>query len=163
MALWAQQRISLTHNFKYQTNLTITMRAFQPGDRVVSIAIMGLGTGIIYAIHFDGADVIWSDGRRSTERFQDLVYAGHDVDWKDIANTWTGSKTFEAEITRQIPISFANQIDSNPFWSNSFDNAVAVTDITTNLPISNAAKINEARKRAKQQFISAKILREGNY
>jgi len=139
------------------------MRAFQPGDRVVSIAIMGLGTGIIYAIHFDGADVIWSDGRRSTERFQDLVYAGHDIDWKDIANTWTGSKTFKAEITRQIPISFANQIDSNPFWSNSFDNAVHVTDITTNLPISNAGKINEARKRAKEQFIAAKLLREGNY
>ena len=63
----------------------------------------------------------------------------------------------------QIPISFANQIDSNPFWSNSFDNAVFVTDITTNLPISNAAKINDARKKAKEQFIAAKLLREGNY
>ena len=45
----------------------------------------------------------------------------------------------------------------------SFDNAVFVTDITTNLPISNAAKINDARKKAKEQFIAAKLLREGNY
>ena len=137
------------------------MRNFHPGDRVVSIAIMGLGTGVIYDTHWDGADVIWSDGRRSTERYQDLVYAGHDIDWKEIANTWTGTKAFSAEmVTMDIPITFVNQIDDNIFWGNSYDNALMITQITTNLPVTNATKINDAREKAKEYLISRKILME---
>ena len=66
------------------------MRTFRVGDKVVSIAISGLGEGIIFATNWDGAEVIWSDGRKSTERYSDLIFAGASNDWKKTANAWVG-------------------------------------------------------------------------
>ena len=89
------------------------MRPYRPGDRVVSIAVMGLGEGIIYDTHWDGVEVIWSDGQRSSERYQDLVYAGHVIDWKDLANQWTGNRDiFGAEGTNLTTVSFTNQLET---------------------------------------------------
>jgi len=139
------------------------MRQLRVGDRVISIAVTDLGVGVIYDTHWEGADVIWPDGRRSSERYQDLVYAGYDVNWKNTANERVGNKVFEATITRDIPISFANQIDTNDFWSNSFDNAVHIVSITTDLPITNADKVNAARERAREEFVSRRLLLEGSY
>lgn len=88
------------------------MREFRPGDKVVSIAVMGLGEGIIFDTHWDGAEVIWSDGKKSTERYEDLIYAGGMQDWKDVANRWVGRNVFSAESINNVPLLFTNQIET---------------------------------------------------
>ena len=94
------------------------MRTFRVGDRVTSIAISGLGAGIIFATNWDSAEVIWSDGKKSTERYSDLIYAPKIGDssrhssrnsrrsigdsswnWKDTANAWVGKNIWKAEQT----------------------------------------------------------------
>ncbi len=86
------------------------MRQFRPGDQVVSITIMGLGTGIIYDTNWEGVEVIWSDGQRSSERYQDLVFSGHVNDWKTVANKWTGNRQLFAAEDTLTSVSFTNQI-----------------------------------------------------
>ncbi len=56
-------------------------RSWRPGDRVVSIAVRGLGDGVVAQSHFHGVTVLWSDGTRSLERLEDLVYLGRDMDF----------------------------------------------------------------------------------
>lgn len=105
------------------------MREFRPGDKVVSIAVMGLGEGIIFDTHWDGAEVIWSDGKKSTERYEDLIYAGGMQDWKDVANRWVGRNVFSAESINNVPLLFTNQIET--MW----EQPISVVTNTNVIPI----------------------------
>ena len=141
---------------KYQANQLFIMRAFRPGDLVTSIAVMGQDQGVIYDTHWDGAGVIWSDGRRSTERYQDLIYNGAEANWKNQANSWIGNKVFEAPVTRPIEIRFENQPSSKILGHRELP--LAIIDLQVDLPISNASKIEDARRLSREQFIARRGL-----
>jgi len=132
------------------------MRAFRPGDLVTSIAVVGQDQGIVYDTHWDGAEVIWSNGRRSTERYQDLIYNGAEGNWKNRANSWVGKQVFEATVTRPAEIRFDNQPRAK-LWGNT-DLPLAIVDLQVDLPVSNFAKIEAARASAREQFIARRGL-----
>ena len=62
---------------------------WRPGDRVVSIARNSpsspIGIGILQRTILDKAIILWEDGMQTTERLDDLIFAGFDTD-KDIKN-----------------------------------------------------------------------------
>ena len=132
------------------------MRAFRPGDLVTSIAIVGQDQGVIYDTHWDGAEVIWSDGRRSTERYQDLIYNGSEANWKNRANAWVGTKVFEDRVVRPTEIRFDNHPRAK-IWGDT-DLPLAIIDLSVDLPISNASAIEAARRSAREQFIARRGL-----
>ncbi len=132
------------------------MRAFRPGDLVTSIAVVGQDQAVIYDTHWNGVDVIWSDGRRSTERYQDLIYNGTEANWKNQANSWIGTKVFEARVVRPAEIRFDNQPRSKILGD--IDLPLAIIDLEVDLPITNVAKIEDARRQAREQFISRRGL-----
>jgi len=132
------------------------MRAFRPGDLVTSIAVVGQDQGIVYDTHWDGAEVIWSDGRRSTERYQDLIYNGTEGNWKNRANSWVDKQVFEATVTRPAEIRFDNQPRAK-LWGNT-DLPLAIVDLQVDLPVSNFTKIEAARASAREQFIARRGL-----
>jgi hypothetical protein len=132
------------------------MRAFRPGDLVTSIAVVGQDQGIVYDTHWDGAEVIWSNGRRSTERYQDLIYNGTEGNWKNRANSWVDKQVFEATVTRPAEIRFDNQPRAK-LWGNT-DLPLAIVDLQVDLPVSNFTKIEAARASAREQFIARRGL-----
>src|SRR5210317_610094 len=132
------------------------MRAFRPGDLVTSIAVVGQDQGIVYDTHWDGAEVIWSDGRRSKERYQDLIYNGTEGNWKNRANSWVDKQVFEATVTRPAEIRFDNQPRAK-LWGNT-DLPLAIVDLQVDLPVSNFTKIEAARASAREQFIARRGL-----
>ena len=133
------------------------MRDFRPGDLVTSIAISDFtDKGIIYDTHWDGAEVIWSDGRRSTERYQDLIYNGSNANWKDQANDWVGKKVFEAPVTMPVEISFENQPQPKIYVDKPLP--LAIVDLKVDLPITNFTAIENARAKSREQFIARRGL-----
>ena len=64
------------------------MKDYKPGDQVTSISVKNAGIGLIYRVHMDTVDVLWSDGTRSRERIQDLIWFKHTSDWDPIARKY---------------------------------------------------------------------------
>lgn len=132
------------------------MRQFRPGDQVVSITIMGLGTGIIYDTNWEGVEVIWSDGQRSSERYQDLIFAGHVGNWKEVANKWTGNRQLFAAEENLTSLSFTNQIET--MWDTTVpageDVPIVPADqigITLNVPATFIAYTNVSKLKQELQ------------
>tara|TARA_R110002110_G_scaffold395652_2_gene610275 strand:+ start:350 stop:724 length:375 start_codon:yes stop_codon:yes gene_type:complete len=67
--------------------VSMPVHDWRPGDRVVSLArnspTSPIGVGILQRTILDKAIILWEDGMQTTERLEDLIFAGFDTN-KDI-------------------------------------------------------------------------------
>lgn len=95
----------------------------------------GLTTGYVVRVYPTSVEVLWSPdaihpkGWKTTEKKRDLIYAGHNEKWREIANKWLDKK-FYAEA----------ELEPAPAWTQMISaTSKEVQDLTTStspLPIS---------------------------
>ena len=74
----------------------------------------------------------------------------------DLTNSPIGNKVFEASVTRPVEIRFENQPSSKILGHRELP--LAIVDLKVDLPISNFAKIEDARRLSREQFIARRGL-----